>query len=90
MAQIDVYKRQAENCGITRQGVRDAIKRAEEILFDMESKLGVEQKTKLFLDSVDKIGSIAKDIVIYNDQYTRDNRIRNMANKINDLLDKID
>ena len=29
----------AENEGITRQGVRDAIKRAETQLFDMEKKL---------------------------------------------------
>ena len=31
----------AENEGITRQGVRDAIKRAEAQLFDMENKLGL-------------------------------------------------
>ena len=30
----------AENEGITRQGVRDAIKRAETLLYEMESKLG--------------------------------------------------
>ena len=31
----------AQNEGITRQGVRDAIKRAEAQLFDMENKLGL-------------------------------------------------
>ena len=31
----------AANEGITRQGVRDAIKRAETQLFDMENKLGL-------------------------------------------------
>ena len=34
----------AENEGITRQGVRDAIKRAEALLFDMESKLKFSKK----------------------------------------------
>ena len=34
----------AENEGITRQGVRDAIKRAEAQLFDMEEKLVAEGK----------------------------------------------
>lgn len=34
----------AENEGISRQGVRDAIKRAETLLYDMESKLGFAKK----------------------------------------------
>ncbi len=31
----------AENVGISRQGVRGAVKRAEELLFDMEERLGL-------------------------------------------------
>ena len=31
----------SENTGITRQGARDAIKRSEEILTDLEAKLGL-------------------------------------------------
>ena len=34
----------AENEGITRQGVRDAIKRAEAQLFDMEDRLGLAKR----------------------------------------------
>jgi len=34
----------AENEGITRQGVRDAIKRAETQLFETEKKLGLVKK----------------------------------------------
>jgi len=34
----------AENEGITRQGVRDAIKRAEAQLFDFEAHLGLKRK----------------------------------------------
>ena len=36
----------AEHQDITRQGVRDAIKRGEEILLEMEEKLGFAQKTE--------------------------------------------
>ena len=36
----------AEYQGITRQGVRDAIKRGEEILLEMEEKLGYAKKTE--------------------------------------------
>lgn len=31
----------AENVGISRQGVRGAVKRAEELLFEMEERLGL-------------------------------------------------
>lgn len=34
----------AENEGITRQGVRDSIKRAEAQLFDMEERLGLARR----------------------------------------------
>ena len=34
----------AENEGITRQGVRDSIKRAEAQLFDMEEHLGLAKR----------------------------------------------
>ena len=34
----------AQNEGITRQGVRDAVKRAETQLFDMEKKLGFAEQ----------------------------------------------
>ena len=36
----------AEHQNITRQGVRDAIKRGEEILLEMEEKLGYARKTE--------------------------------------------
>ena len=39
----------AENEGITRQGVRDAIKRAENQLFEMESRLGLAKKFEILL-----------------------------------------
>ncbi len=34
----------AENSGISRQGVRGSIKRAEELLFDMENRLGLASR----------------------------------------------
>ncbi len=37
----------AENTGISRQGVRDFIKRAEEMLDFYEEKLGMQEKMKL-------------------------------------------
>lgn len=52
----------AENEGITRQGVRDAIKRAEVQLLDMESKLGHCRSFNNIKQSVDEIIQLADKI----------------------------
>ena len=41
--------------GISRQGVRDNIKRAEAILFEMEEKLGLAEKFSRIKTSLDSI-----------------------------------
>ncbi len=41
--------------GISRQGVRDNLKRAEAVLYDVESKLGLAER---FLDIKSKLGEI--------------------------------
>lgn len=56
----------AENEGITRQGVRDAIKRAENQLFDMENKLGLSRKLSDIYSSLSEISSAADAIKNYN------------------------
>lgn len=56
----------AENEGITRQGVRDAIKRAEAVLYDMESKLKFSQKIEKMQTGLDSIIKYAEDINEYN------------------------
>ncbi len=45
----------SEHMGITRQGVRDNIKRAEHTLFDVEARLGLAQR---FLNIKEKLGHI--------------------------------
>lgn len=56
----------AENEGITRQGVRDAIKRAEALLFDMESKLKFSQKLEKIHNGLESITKYADEINEYN------------------------
>ncbi|MCR5782823.1 MAG: YlxM family DNA-binding protein [Clostridia bacterium] len=55
----------AENSGISRQGVRDAIKRAETQLLDLEDKLGILRKSKALNNSLNGIISYAD--TIYNE-----------------------
>ena len=52
----------AEHVGITRQGVRDAIKRGEETLNDMEDKLGFAEKFGEYRKAFDKINECAENM----------------------------
>lgn len=56
----------AENEGISRQGVRDAIKRAETLLYDMESKLGFAKKLGDIKGTLGQIIDCAEAINAYN------------------------
>lgn len=56
----------AANEGITRQGVRDAIKRAEKQLFDMEEKLGLVRRFNEIKSGMDEITELAEQINAYN------------------------
>ena len=72
----------AENEGITRQGVRDAIKRAEALLFDMESKLKFSKK-------LEKINSGLAEISKYADEINEYNLANGLSREINDKSVKI-
>lgn len=72
----------AENEGITRQGVRDAIKRAETLLYDMESKLQFSKKLEKMQQGLDSIVNCAEDINEYNLSH-------GLSKEINDITVKI-
>ena len=52
----------ADFVGITRQGVRDAIKRGEEILVEMEAKLGFAERFEEYRKVFDDISKCAEII----------------------------
>ena len=54
----------AEQIGISRQGVRDIIKKAEEELYFLEDKLGLAQKMSALKIHSDKMRSIAESTEI--------------------------
>ena len=69
----------AELKGITRQGVRDAIKRGEAFLFELEEKLKLVEKMTDLLKMFEYIGAVAtkakghfcsKEVVEYLDNIT--------------------
>ena len=59
----------AENENITRQGVHDAIKHAEQYLDEFESKTGFVEKIKTLRDITEKIKQGAQRIDEYNTKY---------------------
>ncbi len=75
----------AENEGITRQGVRDAIKRAENQLYDFESHLGLKRRfdeTRVGLEEILELTQVIREVNLntvlsreINDAITRINVI---------------
>lgn len=51
----------AEHENITRQGVRDSIKRGEQTLFELEAALGLEEKSAQLLKIADMIQEAAEN-----------------------------
>lgn len=72
----------AENEGITRQGVRDAIKRAEAQLFEMEQRLGLAKRFQLVRKGLEEIVSAAEEINDINLRYGQSREINDSIVKI--------
>lgn len=72
----------AENEGITRQGVRDAIKRAETQLQDMESRLGAAKR-------FEEMRAGLNEIIEYSNQIAEYNLRHSLSKEINDYSVRI-
>ncbi|MGN0675620.1 MAG: sigma factor-like helix-turn-helix DNA-binding protein [Oscillospiraceae bacterium] len=52
----------AEHENITRQGVRDSIKRGEQTLFEMEEKFALAERSEKFYALIEEISRLAGEI----------------------------
>jgi hypothetical protein len=77
----------AENEGITRQGVRDAIKRAETQLIDMESKLGLAARFDDLTKRLAEIKECADKIYQYNLNHSLSREINDNVAKIKSIAE---
>ncbi len=77
----------AENEGITRQGVRDSIKRAEAQLFDMEGKLHLSQRFGEVRDGLKEISECADKIFNYNLEHSLSREINDNVARIKSLAE---
>ena len=79
----------AENYGITRQGVRDVIVRAEAILAELEDKTGIIKRfhkmQQQFLEVEEAVNAIAQR----NDQRWQDDEVEIQCNRIRGVLDQL-
>ena len=73
----------SEHMGITRQGVRDNIKRAENTLFDTEDRLGLASRFLKIKSDLLKIDDIIRDIEASHNVKSLSDDIKH---KINDIL----
>lgn len=67
---------------ITRQGVRDAIKRAENKLFELEKKLGLAGRLEQRRKELDGIAENVRKIREYNSRYGRYPEIERLSAEI--------
>ncbi len=80
----------AQNEGITRQGVRDAVKRAESQLFDMEKKLGFASRTKKFNEVISAIKESTETINNYNMNISLSREVNDAVVRIKSVIDSLD
>lgn len=79
----------ASNLGITRQGVRDAIKRSEIVLFDMEEKLGLVKKFWEMKKNLSNILIYTKKISDVNIRYARSKDIYESVIEIENIVQNL-
>ena len=77
---IDLYYNEevADETGITRQGVRDSIKRSEQQLFEFEEKLGLFKQFSKLEQGLDEISALALEIK----ELSQDTQITELADVI--------
>lgn len=79
----------AENEGITRQGVRDAIKRAEALLLGMEEKLHFSKRLFEIEKNAEEIIKCAEEICEYNLSHGIYKEINDKTAKIKSLAQSL-
>ncbi len=79
----------AQNEGITRQGVRDAVKRAETQLFDMEKKLGFAERSKRVNDALESIKQSTDIINNYNMNISLSREVNDAIVSIKSVIDSL-
>jgi len=79
----------AENYGISRQGVRDVIVRAEATLTELEDKTGIIRRFHVMQDQLKALQADVDAIAKRNGELYQDNEIEALTDRISDVLNKL-
>ena len=78
----------AEHSGITRQGVRDAIKRGENTMLELEENLGFVKKMEEYRERLERISTLNEEIERFNRQNVNSRNISERTGEINRLTEE--
>ena len=78
----------AENYGISRQGVRDVIVRAEAALTELEDKTGIIRRFHVMQDQLKGVLASVEAINKRNAQFYQDNELEALTADITSILEK--
>ena len=81
----------AENFGITRQGVRDSIKRGESILLDLENKVGFAAHHKDLQKKMAGLSQLVQDIDFRNSHssFSKNEEITKSTARMQQIIDSL-
>lgn len=79
----------AENYGISRQGVRDVIVRAEASLTELEDKTGIIRRFHVMQDQLKEVLTSVETIRNRNAQLYQDGEIETLTESIVSVLEKL-
>ncbi len=79
----------AEPLGITRQGVRDSIKRGEKQLYDLEDALGLAQRFKDLKSEISSINEMFTELKEYVDTFIHSDKLSKATDQISQRLSDI-
>ena len=75
----------ADNFGITRQGVRDAIKRGEGTILELEDKVGFARRYRAVQEGIESLEQLARDINFYNNNnYAMSDEMLHIINRMSE------
>ena len=79
----------AENYGITRQGVRDVIVRAEAYLTEIEDKTGLIRRFHTMQSQLREIADCIRQVTDLNDKRLGSDELEVLASRLQSLTDKL-
>ena len=79
----------AENYGISRQGVRDVIVRAEAILTELEDKTGIIKRFHRMQEQFAQMETAVDAIAKRNDERWQDDEVETLCNQLKGVLTQL-